>query len=369
MKLLHTADLHLGMKFAGYPTVREELTEARFRCLERLVETANRENCDLFALAGDLFDRITVAHRDIIRTAGILDRFEGKLVLVLPGNHDYRAPGQEEPWGAFVREGGDRLLLLDEKKKYDLKHFDLDMVVYPAPCHAKHSRENALGWIEDAAADSASLRLGLAHGSLEGLSPDFDGRFYPMTVKELEETGLDCWLLGHTHIPYPAKPGPRDRIFYSSTPEPDGFDCRHPGHAWLIEIGEDKTIRPTLLTTGQYRFLHDRRVLGKEQDLARLLEDYAGPGAEKKLVKLKLEGRLPSALFSRIGEVREKLAENLFYLSWDTGELSEEITREMIEKQFTEGSFPFRLLSRLAEDGTDPEALQIAYHLIEEAKK
>lgn len=84
MKILHTADLHLGMKFAGYPEVQQELAEARFQTLERLVERANREN--LFYLqwdAAELAEEITPAMIDREFTAGsfphrLLSRLAGE---------------------------------------------------------------------------------------------------------------------------------------------------------------------------------------------------------------------------------------------------------------------------------------------------
>ena len=58
IRIFHTADLHLGMKFArGYsPEVQAALVDARFEALAGMVETANREQCSLFAVAGDMFD-------------------------------------------------------------------------------------------------------------------------------------------------------------------------------------------------------------------------------------------------------------------------------------------------------------------------
>lgn len=370
MKILHTADLHLGMKFAGYPEVQQELCQARFATLERLVETANAESCDLFVIAGDLFDRVGVAKRDIIQTVGILNRFEGKLVLVLPGNHDYLATEPGEPWTSFRENSGDRVVLLTEKRVYPLTHYNLDAAVYPAPCDAKHSSTNYLGWIGEIPRDEAiAVHIGVAHGSLKDLSPDFDRQFYPMTKEELEEIGLDLWLLGHTHLPFPSRPGDRDRIFYSATPEPDGFDCRHPGHAWLIEIGEDKKISPVLLTTGRYHFLHDQRELRTAGDLERLIDDYSLPAGREQLLKLKLTGQLAREEYDRLPGIREQLRQKLFYLQWDGAELSEEITPAMIEREFTAGSFPHRLLTELAQDKEDFEALQKAYHLLTELKQ
>ena len=74
LKIMASADFHLGMKFAGYPDVQEQLAEARFNTLQRLIGKANDGKCSLFLIAGDLFDRVSVSlFRDIerfSRTAG-----------------------------------------------------------------------------------------------------------------------------------------------------------------------------------------------------------------------------------------------------------------------------------------------------------
>ena len=63
--------------------------EVRFDALKRCVDIANEETCELFVVRRDLFDRVSVAKRDIQRAASILAEFQGRLVAVLPGNPDY----------------------------------------------------------------------------------------------------------------------------------------------------------------------------------------------------------------------------------------------------------------------------------------
>jgi len=257
LRLLITADVHLGMKFAGYPEIQSELAGARFETLENVVKRANAEDCELFVVAGDLFDRVTVAKPDVIRAAQIIDGFEGALVVILPGNHDYYSMAQSDLWTLFKEASGDKTLLLERPQKYPLSHYDLDACLYAAPCEAKHSEENRVDWIRTQARDKGTrFHIGVAHGSLQGFSPDFDKKYYPMTPVGLLNSEMDLWLLGHTHLPSPAQPGKFDKIFYPGTPEPDGFDCDHEGRAWIIEIQDDKSIVPTSLTTGKYRFAH-----------------------------------------------------------------------------------------------------------------
>ena len=108
LKILASADYHLGMKFAGYPDVQEELAEARFLTLERLVATANEQGCALFLIAGDLFDRVTVSARDVQRATALLSRFQGQLVAVLPGNHDFYTGASSTLWSRFSSSWRDK---------------------------------------------------------------------------------------------------------------------------------------------------------------------------------------------------------------------------------------------------------------------
>src|SRR5690625_1281943 len=97
---------------------------------------------------------------EIRRAAEMVSRFEGKAVLVLPGNHDYITP-ESALWERFRVEAGEKILVLDRKEPVDLSDYGLDAVVYPAPCHAKHSAENAVGWVRHAGKPSDKMLIGI----------------------------------------------------------------------------------------------------------------------------------------------------------------------------------------------------------------
>jgi exonuclease SbcD len=368
MRIFLTSDLHLGMKFAGYPEVQVELSEARFRTLERLVTLANQNTCGLFVIAGDLFDRVTVTKRDVIRTALVLKDFQGPLVAVLPGNHDFISQGQTDLWAPFKENAGDRVLVLEDKTTYPLAHYDLDGTLYAAPCSSKHSSDNAIGWIRETPKErTVKNHIGVAHGSLEGFSPDFDERYYPMTSQELLACGMDLWLMGHTHTQYPSPAGQTDRIFYPGTPEPDGFDCLHEGKAWVLDLAENRSVTSLSLSIGHHRFLHEEVQIRNSGDLEAFKNKYALTEHGKSLLKARLKGRIARGEYPLLSHVRSILEQHLFYLVWNDLDVREEITLDDIHHEFTEGSFPHTLLTDLSRSG-DSEALQIAYELMQELR-
>lgn len=87
LRILHTADNHIGLSFAQYPDlVRDRLLEERFSALERLVDTANERQAHFFVVAGDLFDKQTVTKKLVERAVATLAGFGGEHVLVLEGD-------------------------------------------------------------------------------------------------------------------------------------------------------------------------------------------------------------------------------------------------------------------------------------------
>jgi DNA repair exonuclease SbcCD nuclease subunit len=372
LTIFHTSDLHLGMKFAGYEgSVREALVEARFNCLFRLVRNANERKCDLFVVAGDLFERTDVAKKDIVRAVQALAGFEGHLVAVLPGNHDFAAPDGMGLWATVREMGGDNLLVLDKRQPVDLTHYGMDAVLYPCHCTSKHASEDATSWVRDQNIDAGRKHhIGIAHGSIEGVSPDFNADYYPIDREALKSCRVPLWLLGHTHVRYPINPpGRDDRIFYAGTPEPDGFDCDHRGSAWIHELADDGTRVSEPLTTGEYRFRHDEVPLAKASDLADLASRYADESNRKLLLKLKLSGRVPTEVLEQLPEVRRLVERLVIWLKFDDADVTRQITAHDIDATFTTGSFPHRLLKKLAETDADSEALQEAHRLIMEARQ
>lgn len=364
MKIFHTADVHLGLKFGSYPeALSKRLVEARFATLTRMVELANQAKCDLFVVGGDLFDNLRVSQKDIVRAAKILGQFD-RVVAVLPGNHDYITNQEDDIWATFRSAGQDRVIVCGECKPYSLAAFDLDATLYAAPCQSKHSRQHAVGWVKEAKRASTKFHIGLAHGSFEGLTPDTEGEYFPMTKEDLLPAGLDLWLMGHIHVQFPVRPGSSDRIFYPATPEPDGFDCRHEGKAWLIELDEQKNVKATSVSTGSHRFTRENFRLEKISEL----ENFRAAEGEKTLVKFLLTGSLPREEHAMLGAVLERLRENYLHFQADHSAVSVTLAPEEIDREFVRGSFPHGLLATLAKDPKDKEALQVAYELIRELR-
>ncbi|MDD4282051.1 MAG: metallophosphoesterase [Candidatus Methanofastidiosa archaeon] len=370
VKIYLTADIHIGKTFAAHSEARDFLCAARRDVLARMVETANDGGCDVFIVAGDLFDRQKVSKEDIAFAARTISGFEGSFALVLPGNHDYYVTqSQSDLWRRFD-DYNTSATVLHSAKPLVLGGLEQDIAVYPSPCHAKWGTEDPTSWMADVGrVESAACHIGLAHGSVEGVSMDTEGVYYPMKRTELADRRMNAWFMGHSHSYSETKLPGGVPVLYPGTPEPDGFECSHTGQAILAEVASDGSVRHEAVHTGRYSFLHETLTCGPDTDLmARIDERFPG-NHDKKLFKLLLTGRLAPEAIRDVGDAMAALRRRVAYLLWDGSNLRENITPEKIAECYAEGTFPYRLLMELSKDETDAVALERAYELLERVRQ
>jgi hypothetical protein len=81
-----------------------------------------------------------------------------------------------------------------------------------------------------------------------------------------------------------------------------------------------------------------------------------------------LSGRLEAEQLSELGRHLAEAEKSFFHTQIDDSGLLERISEQNVEAEFTEGSFPYRLLKHLIAK-KDFEALQTAYALLQEQKR
>lgn len=368
LRILHTADLHIGMSYNNYPDhIRKSLMQARLDSLDVLVDKANQYQCHMLVIAGDLFHSTRVTKKIMEQVRQKLDNFTGACVAILPGNHDYddKANGL---WDALQEGCSDKILIMNEYQTYSLEIDGQGLVLYPAYCDSQHSEQHRLVWMQDLKnLDPELLHIGVAHGSIEGLSPDFNKKYFPMKWRDMEDIPMDLWLLGHTHISYPeGSLSQSSRIFVPGTPEPDGLDYRGTATAWLLEIDEKKMIQASKVETGQYRFVDQRYPVNSEKDLEAIRQNL-GNKLEHTVARIKLHGYMDEDLRHKVSEFEQELRSELYYLlEYNLSDLKMIVDLDLIQRQYTRDGFAQRFLLKLTDD---PDALQLAYELIEEARR
>jgi DNA repair exonuclease SbcCD nuclease subunit len=375
IKIMLTGDNHFGKKYDRYPDAKGRLLQSRFDTLEGLVQQAEREECDFLAVAGDLFDSVsTVKQQDVQTVVGILAKFSGR-VLVLPGNHDYYT-GDEKVWRDFQKalDGkSHNVILLSEFREYTFDVGEETVAVYPACCPSKHSPENTLGWIKAADIDrAADYRIGMAHGAIHGLTPDTNGEYFLMTEAELQAIPMDVWLIGHTHIAYPALEPDKEtvghRIYNAGTHEQLDLHNNTEGNAFVITLSTEegqKRVSAHRFVSGRVRYYDKTLKLSgeREDELVTALRELTADMDDMSVLRVNIQGAVSPAEYDQRGNIYSSCLQKLLAYEVYDSELSQRMTLEKIRDEFSEIGFAAQLLEALMDD---PKEAQMAYGLLKE---
>ena len=365
LRIFLTGDNHIGLRYAGHEA-SAELAAARIDAFAGMVEAANENGCELFVVAGDLFERLRgIAKRDVKAVVDALSRFNGT-VAVLPGNHDYYSP-DAKLWQDFsdCAQSADNIMLLKEYRPYHVSAGDNNVVLYPALCTSMHSApgENNLGWIKEAEIDPSVFNIGIAHGAVEGETIDSEGLYFLMSRAELEAIPLDVWLIGHTHVPFPPLTDSfteAGRIFNAGTHVQTDVNCNCAGQFFIIELSDDKRVRVRQVETGVLRFYRKSIVLSPETMEDTLRRELSALG-DNSVVDLRLSGSVTNDEYDARHELLEELLGRFIEGTYSDAELSRLISAEIIDAEFAETSFAAGFLKDLLDE---PKEAQLAYELL-----
>ncbi len=370
IRIVHTADNHLGISYKHYPDdVRKRLLQERLDALKALVDAANERKAHFIVVAGDLFDKISVAKPVIDGAVNILKHFDGLAVLVLAGNHDYYESADSPLWQRFQKAAENTCVqaLLECKTE----HFDVEgqeVIFYPCPCPTKYGTEPMTGWVNDQEKKEGVIHIGIAHGNVEGLGLDNDNRYFNMTERGLRETGLHTWLLGHIHVAAPTAGISGSQTFYmSGIHAPDSVKSTRPGHAWFLEIEADGSIAHTSLQPGKVVFKRISRELRHANDIDALRQECQRLQLADTVLDLQLTGRLNNEDLAQLTTILDELHRNCLHLS-DDRDIHPVLDAAAIDGLFPKETLPHRLLNALAGDEEHPEDVHLALELIKELK-
>lgn len=359
IKLLHTADWQIGKLFGQFePDDAALLAEARFKAVERLAKLASENRVDLMLVAGDVFDAQGVADKTIHRLFHSMAGFEGPWIL-LPGNHDSALA--ESVWTRALRlkaiPANVTVCLQPEPVLLE----SIGVAVLPAPLTQRHTHTDLTEWFAGAETSVGMLRVGLAHGSVQGILPEDIDSPNPIAPERAEQARLDYLALGDWHGTKQIDP----RTWYSGTPETDRFRSNESGRALLVELSEPRAV-PTVtpVATGQYRWHSEALALQVPSDVELALPKISAFGPAD-VVQLELSGQTDLDGYRRLCVAIEQARGNARSLLADLSALRLEPTAEDIDALKADGYLGEVIAElRASQDGADAEVAREALALL-----
>ena len=239
LKILHTADWHLGRRFSRFdPEQEQRLTRARLDVIGRILDLAESRDVDAVLCAGDLFDGPTPPETWWRGLRGELDpRAWKRPLFLLPGNHDPLTPRSVwEPGHPF------RLGLPDYVHVVDTDDFTYELgngaVLHAAPCRSHAGQGDLTEKLPLREPGDDRIRVGLVHGQ----TFDIDGyqTNFPIAKDAAERRGLDYLAIGDTHSFRKVGQDAGAPTVYPGAPEATAFDVGDAGYVALVFFPRDR---------------------------------------------------------------------------------------------------------------------------------
>ena len=236
LRLLHTADWHLGRRFPSFPEeAQKKLSRARMDVVVSILDVARRNAVNAILCAGDIFDDPEPA-ADFWE--GLAKIFQGRngphpTLFLVPGNHDPLTP--ESVWAprhpfrarlpawVHVVDGDDFVYKIAP-----------NAVLYARPCRSKAGENDLAMALPAREPGDERLRIGCVHGS----TFDLDGHQtnFPIRLDAGVQRGLDYLATGDTHSFRDATPNLPVPTVYPGAPEPTAFDDAGAGSVALVAL-------------------------------------------------------------------------------------------------------------------------------------
>jgi len=307
IRLLHTADIHLGRQFPFLRARGKEYRNQLLRTFEKIVDLAINKDVSILLISGDLFDTNRVYGIIIRRVLSAFEKLRqrGIRVCILPGTHDvydegsiYRTLGFPSNVTVFSPE--------NDREIYE----DLNLTVYGKAFDGKLVSVSPIQ--ELSLVKESRFHIGMAHCSIriEGL---VEKDTMILNRSEIAESGFDYLALGHWHSFQDWSQG-NTIACYSGSPEPISMDQKGAGSVVIVTIYEKGDVEVAPVTVGSKRFEEITMDIGPVKSLDSIIEVIEAKADPNLILEVTLAGLSGLDYDISAQEIEEQLGEEFFSL-------------------------------------------------------
>jgi len=368
LRLIHTADVHLGARHDDLGEQASAQRERQFAAFKAGIDLALAEKVDLFLIAGDLFDSNVQPRRSVERVAAELKRLvEAKIrTIVIPGTHDvfdrasiYRA--YDLPTLAGSGPDDDFVTVLDPDHP-SIHLASCDVVIHGPVFATKRAPHSPLKGLDAATGAAATWRIGMVHGAV-AIPGKTDRDEVVITTDEIAATNLDYLALGHWHSAQVGKAG-TVTYAYAGAPEAVALDQDRAGKVLLVELNERdgaRTVNVEERQVGKTRFERQELDASAQTSQPALIESLRGLADPDLVLDVRLVGVRPDELDLDTEEIETALAPAFLKIRVRDGSLAALTEGALPSPDTIAGAFIRDLEARIAEleaAGSEAEAAE-----------
>lgn len=307
VKILHTADLHLGSSRTGVKGGKAEIEKTFLK----IINLCKTENVDFLLIAGDLFDTPFVSHTDAEMVISAISKIPKTIVAIAPGNHDCACPGSFYLKYNFP----DNMIIFRSVLEYH--DFPEKGVRLWGAGFTDHFQSLPLLQNSEAMVNNLT-NICVLHGEI--VSNNSPSVYNPIHSSSIEKSGFDYLALGHIHKRSDIQKSGKTYYSYSGCPDGMGFD----------ELGSHGIYMGTVSTEGcdlDYIELSSRQYICESMDISSCknsfevadfilskLQNRIDECYQRNLYRIVLSGEVSADLAIETSQVRKILSEKLFYI-------------------------------------------------------
>lgn len=299
MKFVHSSDLQIGKAFGYFPPeIANILQDARQAVVRTLGEAAVKAGASAVLLAGDIFEKQQMTQQTLGRAVENMRSFGTVQWHLMPGNHDHlresglwdRLARSQLPLNVTLHVSPGAVQIKDDGGS--------QVFLLPAPLRLTSSAGDLTAYMNVEATPEGAIRIGMAHGSIQGFGSEGDASNY-VTPSRADEAGLAYLAMGDWHRQIKVN----DRCWYSGTPEPDQFKLPpnavsslcNGGSALVVEInnpGMVPTVTP--IATGRHQWHRVEKTLTEDSQVNSLVTQLRAlnPDLSQLVIDLRVRGVL-----------------------------------------------------------------------------
>jgi hypothetical protein len=299
VRFIHSSDLQIGKVFGFFePEIAAVLQDARQAVVVTLGKLAEENGVSAVLLAGDIYDKQQLSQATLVKPIEAMRRFPKVTWHLMPGNHD--CVRENGLWDRLSRSNlPDNIVLHLKPGAFQLTD-DARRPAFLLPAPLKHiaSVDDLTNYMDGEATPDGAIRIGMAHGSIQGFGSEGDASNYVSPLRP-NEAGLAYLAMGDWHRQMRIS----DRVWYSGTPEPDQFKLPpdatstlcNGGTALLVEVGGPAAVPlVTPIQTGRHQWHQVSRTLTEVGQIGILEAELRAiaPDISNAVIDLRVEGVL-----------------------------------------------------------------------------
>lgn len=356
IKVIHCADIHFDTPFKDVDERQSKINKEELKkVFHRIVDLCNEKSVDIFLLAGDIFDNLTIDKSTLNFIEGCFHNIKNIDVFISPGNHDpyminsfYKLINW--PKNVHIFSGGLEKVYIER----------LNLNIWGVAFNERYVKQSLLKGFS--CEDSDKRNIMVMHGEISSGS---ENEYNPITIQEIENSNMEYIALGHRHGFSGIKKAGRTYYAYSGCPQGRGFD--ELGNKGVIYGEIDKNYSKFEFIKTSIRNYEEVKLdissCRTYQDIKTLVINSINESErEKNLYRIILSGELPDDFDLKEDIVEEYIKDSFYFVKvLDKTRIRINID-DIVKGSSVKSIFAKKLLKRLEEasDEEEKEVIELA---------